>query len=137
EHDRFQDLDLRFVAGGGFGVNAVKNERAALSFSGAANYQRENFEKSLSRNSAEANFGDDFLYRFSGVSSVTQSFRIFANLTNTGEYRANFDLSAVTAVKKWLAWHVTASDRFVSNPILGRQRNDLLLSTGFRVSFAR
>jgi len=48
-----------------------------------------------------------------------------------------FDLSTVTAVKRWLGWHVTASDRLVSNPVQGRQRNDLLLSTGFRLTFAR
>ena len=40
-------------------------------------------------------------------------------------------------LKKWLAWHVTASDRFLSNPLPGRQRNDLLLSTGLRLSFAK
>jgi hypothetical protein len=43
----------------------------------------------------------------------------------------------VTAIKRWLAWQVTASDRYLSNPLLGRQRNDLLLSTGFRLSFAK
>jgi hypothetical protein len=32
---------------------------------------------------------------------------------------------------------VTASDRFLSNPIPGRQKNDLLLTTGVRVNFAR
>ena len=26
---------------------------------------------------------------------------------------------------------------FLSNPVQGRQRNDLLLSTGFRLTFAR
>ena len=31
EHDRFQGLDLRFVAGGGFGVNAIKTPNTSLS----------------------------------------------------------------------------------------------------------
>jgi hypothetical protein len=136
EHDRFQNLDLRFVAGGGFGVNAIKKERANLSFVGGGDYERENFTN-LSRNSGEANFGDDLLYKFSGATSITQSSRFFPNLTYTGEYRMNFDLAGVTVLKKWLAWHVTVSDRFVSNPVFGRQRNDLLLSTGFRVSFGK
>jgi len=137
EHDRFQQLDLRFVAGGGFGVNAVKNEMTVLSFSGVADYERENFKMDLHRNSAEASFGDDLLHKLSAASSVTQSFRFFSNLSNAGEYRVNFDLSGVTVLKKWLAWHVTASDRFLSNPLPGRQRNDLLLSTGLRLSFAK
>ena len=71
------------------------------------------------------------------ATSLTQSFRIFPNLSRTGEYRVNFDLGTVTTIKKWLGWQVTVSDRFLSNPVQGRQRNDLLLSTGFRVSFAR
>lgn len=136
EHDGFQKLDLRFVAGGGFGVNAIKKEKANLSFIGGGDYERENFTN-LKRNSGEANFGDDFLYKFSSSTSITQASRFFPNLTNTGQYRMNFDLAGVTVLKKWLAWHVSASDRFVSNPVFGRQRNDLLLSTGFRLSFVK
>ena len=137
EHDSFQSLDLRFVVGGGLGWNAIKTDRAALGIQAGADYERENFINNLSRNSAEVNFGDDALYKISGVTTVTQAFRLFTNVRDTGSYRMNFDISGVTTLKKWLAWHVTASDRFVSNPVLGHQRNDLLLSTGFRVSFAR
>lgn len=137
DHDRFQKLDLRFVLGGGFGVNAIKNPRTTLSFTGAANYSRENFTEGIHRNSAEGNFGNDFSYKVTSITSLTQSFRIFPNLTNQGEYRVNFDLGAVTALKKWLGWQVSASNRYLSNPVLGRQRNDLLLSTGLRVSFAK
>jgi len=88
------------------------------------------------RNSGEVNFGDDLLYKFSAVTSVTQAFRIYPNLSDTGQYRMNFDLSAVTALKKWLGWHVTFADRYLSNPVQGRLRNDVILSTGFRLSFA-
>jgi hypothetical protein len=137
EHDRFLDLDLRFVAGLGIGVNAIKRPNTTLAFIGGADYSRESFINGLRRNSAEVNFGDDYLHKFSPTTSVVQSFRIFPNVSNTGVYRVNFDLGAVTAIKKWLGWHVTASDRFLSNPILGRQRNDMILSTGLRVSFAK
>jgi putative salt-induced outer membrane protein len=137
EHDRFQNLDLRFVAGGGFGVNAIKQPNTSLAFTGGGDYMRENFTLGIERDSAEANVGDDFLHKFSPTTSVTQVFRIFPNLSHSGEYRMNFDLGAVTALKKWLGWHVTASDRFLSNPVFGRQRNDILISTGLRVSFAK
>ena len=59
---------------------------------------------------------------------------MFSNLSRTGDYRVNFDLNSVTSLRKWLGWQVTASDRFLSNPVFGRQRNDLLLSTGFRLT---
>ncbi|HEY2016449.1 MAG TPA: DUF481 domain-containing protein [Bryobacteraceae bacterium] len=137
EHDRFQSLDLRFVAGGGFGVNALKTDKANLSIQAGGDYERENFTNNLHRDSGEANFGEDLIYKFSPVTNLTEGFRFFPNLSRTGEYRANFDISAVTALKKWLGWHVSVSDRLVSDPVFGRQRNDLILSTGLRVSFAR
>ena len=49
----------------------------------------------------------------------------------------NFDLSAVTLIKKWLGWRLAASDRYLSDPVLGRLRNDVLLSTGLRLTFAQ
>jgi putative salt-induced outer membrane protein YdiY len=137
EHDRFQNLDIRFVGGGGFGWNAIKQEKLQFDLSGGADYDRDNFSDHTHRNSAEINYGDNLLYKMSAATMVTQSFRIFNNLSHSGEYRINFDLEAVTAVKKWLGWHVTASDRFLSNPAFGRQRNDILLSTGFRLTFAK
>ena len=137
EHDRFQNLDLRFVAGGGLGMNLIKTESTQLDVDAGINYQRENFMDGTTRNSLEANFGDNLAYKMSKAVSLTQSARFFANLTNTGEYRMNFDFGTNTVLKSWLGWHVTASDRFISNPLPGRQRNDLLLSTGLRLSFAR
>ena len=136
ENDKFQDLDLRFVLGGGLGFHVIKNNRSVLDLLGGIDYNREHFTK-LTRKSAEAYTGDDWTYKLSSASSLTQSFRFFPNLSNTGNYRINFDLGAVTAFKKWLSWQVTASDRYLSNPVFGHQRNDVLLTTGFRLSFAR
>ena len=137
EYDKFQDLDLRVVLGGGFGFKAVKSERSQLDLVGGLDYDRAQFSTPLTRNSAEGYFGDDWSYKLSGVSSLQQSFRIFPNFTSGGEYRMNFDLGAVTRLKKWLSWQVTASDRFISDPVAGRKKNDVLLTTGFRVTFAR
>ena len=137
EFDRFQNLDLRFVAGGGFGWNAIKKDNLHFDLSGGGDYDRDNFSDNTRRNSAELNYGDSLLYKMSAATTLTQAFRIFHNLSHTGEYRVNFDLAAVTTIKKWLGWHVTASDRFLSDPAFGRQRNDILLSTGFRLTFAK
>jgi hypothetical protein len=137
EHDAFQNLKLRFVLGSGVGFNAIKGDKTTLAFSSGGDYERENFNQSLDRNSGEINFGDVFTHKFTGTTNLTQSFRYFVNLSQSGEYRVNFDMGAVTALSKWLGWHLTASDRFLSNPVFGRQRNDVLLSTGLRLSFSR
>jgi putative salt-induced outer membrane protein YdiY len=137
EHDRFQNLNLRAVFGGGAGWNALKTPKANLSVQAGGDYEREAFLDHTNRNSAEINFGDDLLYKFSAATSLTQAFRMYPNMSQTGQYRLNFDLSAVTALKKWLGWQLSVGDRFVSDPNQGRQRNDVLLSTGFRLTFAK
>lgn len=137
EHDAFQNLQLRFVLGGGVGINAIKGDKTTLALSSGSDYERENFNQDFTRNSAEINFGDVLTHKFTSSMNLTQSFRYFVNLSQAGEYRVNFDMGAVTTLKKWLGWHVTASDRFLSNPVFGRQRNDMLLSTGFRLSFSQ
>jgi hypothetical protein len=137
EYDPFQQLDLRFVAGAGLGYNAIKKPNTSVSILAGSNYSRENFFNGVIRNSAEANFGDDVQYKLNSSASISQSFRFYTNLSETGQYRVSFDLGAATVIRKWLAWQVSASDRFISNPVGGRQRNDLLLSTGFRLNFAR
>ena len=135
-HDRFQDLNIRAVFGAGFGWNAVKSAKANLAFQGGGDYEHESFMGDIARNSAEVNFGDNFAYKASAATSVTQSFFIYPNLSDSGQYRFNFNLAVVTAVKKWLGWHVTFTDSFLSNPVEGRLRNDIILSTGFQLAFA-
>ena len=58
-------------------------------------------------------------------------------MSDAGAYRANLDITAVTAVRRWFSWQVTVSDRFLSNPIGGRKKNDALISTGIRLTFAK
>ena len=57
EHDRFQNLDLRFVAGGVLGFNAIKSDRTNLAVLAGADYERENFMQGVERDSGEANSG--------------------------------------------------------------------------------
>jgi len=49
----------------------------------------------------------------------------------------NFDTTFVTALKKWFSLQFTFSDRYLSNPVPGRKTNDVLYSTGVRLTFAQ
>jgi hypothetical protein len=60
---------------------------------------------------------------------------LYPNLSETGEFRIAFDTTAVTRLSKNLGWQVTLSDRYTSNPIPGIKKNDLLMTTGVRVTF--
>jgi putative salt-induced outer membrane protein YdiY len=135
EYDRFQDLDLRFVVGGGLGFKAIDSERTKLDLLAGISYNREKFSTGLVRNSAEGFWGDDWIYKMTSASSLKQSFRMFHNLARAGEYRINFDLGMATTLRKWLAWHISLSDRYLSDPLPGRESNDLIFTTGLRITF--
>lgn len=142
EYDRFQNLDLRFVLGGGIGYEVWKRDKNRLDFVGGAAYNREKFSdsapgSSFVRDSAEAYWGQDWSYKLNAATSLVQSFRMFNNLSDTGEFRVKFDISANTKLRSWLTWNVALSDRYLSNPAPGRKTNDVLYTTGVGITFAR
>jgi putative salt-induced outer membrane protein YdiY len=137
EYDKFQNLDLRFVMGGGLGYHAIKHERATLDLLGGIDFNHSSFSTPLLQKSAEAFWGDDYRLKLRGSSSLVQGFRMFNDLTNTGSYRMNFDAGLTSRVAKWLTWNVTLSDRYLNHPAPGRKTNDLLYTTGLGVTFAR
>jgi putative salt-induced outer membrane protein YdiY len=137
EYDRFQNLDLRFVLGGGLGFHAIKTERSQLDLLAGVDFNHSKFSTPLTRNAAEVFGGDDYSLKFTGSTSLVQGFRIFDDLGDTGSYRVNFDVGAATRVSKWLTWNVSLSDRYLSHPAPGRKTNDFIYTTGLGMTFAR
>lgn len=137
EYDRFQNLDLRFVLGGGLGFHAVKTERSKLDLLAGMDYNHSKFSTPLTRNSAELFWGDEYGLKVTGATSLVQSFRMFNDLTNTGSYRVNFDVGGTTKLSKWLSWNLSLSDRYLNHPAPGRKTNDFLYTTGIGITFAR
>jgi Protein of unknown function, DUF481 len=147
EYDKFQNLDLRFVLGGGLGYSVWKSERGQLDLVGGVAYNREKFDPAVlangtkpakfTRNSAELYWGDNFTYKLNSRTSLTQSYRMFNNLSNTGAYRQNFDFGASTQLTSWLTWNIGLSDRYLSNPVAGRKKNDFLYTSGLGFTFSR
>jgi putative salt-induced outer membrane protein YdiY len=141
EYDEFQSLDLRVVLGAGAGYHVWESEKGRLDVVAGGAWNREAFspdpDPSFTRNSAEAYWGNNFAFKLSSRTSLTQGFRMFNNLSNSGEYRMNFDLGATTALTDWLNWNIALSDRYLSNPVPGRKANDVLYSTGLGFSFGR
>ena len=143
EYDNFQNLNFRGLVGAGLGFHAIKSERTILDLIVGGDYARESYVNST-RNLGELNGGDDLSYKLSGVTSLVQSFRIYyapgqdlAFAPGRKQYRMNFDFGVSTKLYKWLSWQATATDKFLNIPVLGRQRNDILLTTGLRATFAQ
>lgn len=142
EYDKFQNLDLRFVAGGGLGYIAWKGEKGRLDLVGGGAYNREKFDpirprQPFTRNSAEIYWGDDFNYKLSARMNFYQNYRMFNNMTNTGEYRQNVDVGLSATLTKWLTWNAAVSDRYLSNPAPGRKSNDFLYTMGLGFTVKR
>lgn len=140
EFDRFQNLDLRFVIGGGLGYRAWKSTRGDLALQAGFDFDRDKFAPTstvsgFTRLSSEGYFGDDYNFKLTGSTSIVQSFRMFNSLSDLGEFRATFDLSSNTKLRKWLTWNLTFSDRYLSNPLPGLKTNDVLYTTGLGVTF--
>lgn len=137
EADQFQNLDLRFVPQGGAGHHTINTDVTKLDLRVGVSGNREFFSTGLKRNSAELVMGEDFSHAFSKTTSLQEKIRFFPNMSNTGNYRFNFDTTFVTALKKWFSLQFTVSDRYLSNPVPGRKTNDILYSTGVRLTFAK
>lgn len=138
EHDDFQALNLRIVPGGGFGYHAIRSERTELDIYGGGAWNKEFYRGDLNdRSSAEGQLGEDLLYRLGPRATLKQRFVIFPNLSEFGDYRINFDAGLTTDITKTIGWHITVSDRYLSDPLPGLEKNDLLLTTGINISFGR
>ncbi|HLJ51290.1 MAG TPA: DUF481 domain-containing protein [Bryobacteraceae bacterium] len=136
EYDKFQNLDLRAVFGGGFGAHVIKSDSTTFDLFGGGSLNKE-FYTTLSRSSGEALVGEELTYKFRKSTVLNERLSFFPNMSETGEYRVTFLGSAVTAINKWLGFHVTWSNIYVTNPPPGIKKNDSLLSTGLRITFAR
>lgn len=137
EYDEFQSLDLRNVLGGGLGYHVVKNDRIRFAVYGGGAFNQEFFSNDITRRSAEITVGEEFSYSLTDRTSFNERLTFYPNLTTTGEYRLQFDTGLVTDVFRWMSWNVAFSDRFLSNPVNGREQNDVLLTTGVRLVFGK
>jgi putative salt-induced outer membrane protein YdiY len=137
EADQFQSLDLRFAPAGGVGYHAIATMPTQLDFRIGAAANSEYFSTGLHRNSAEILLGQGLTHKFSPRTSIQEQLVFFPNVSDSGNYRINFDTTAVTAIRRWFSWQFTVSDRFLSNPVPGRKKNDILFSTGVRLSFTK
>jgi putative salt-induced outer membrane protein len=134
ERDRLQELDLRAVAGAGFGTHVIKTAVRTFDVFGGLTYNREKFFNE-SRDTFELLAGEEFAYKLSDSTTFKQRFALYPNLRDRGEFRATLDASMVVAITSSIGLQLTLSDRYISNPQPGIKNNDFLFLTGITVKF--
>jgi putative salt-induced outer membrane protein YdiY len=153
DSDVLENLDLRNVIGGGLGYHLVKSKNTQFDVFGGGSFNQEYFSAytaanpapppdtvaipSETRRSAEIVAGESFSTKLGPRTTFTEQLVFFPNLSSTGDYRVTFDATANTKIKSWLGWQLTLSDRYITDPPFGLKGNDLLLSTGLRLTFGR
>ena len=134
DHDRFQQLDLRNVIGGGLGYHLIKTDSTTFDLFGGGSFNQEYFT-TLTRRSGEALVGESLDHKLSSAFSIRERLEFYPDLSDLGQYRVVFDTAAITKINKVLSWQVDASDRYITDPVNGLKGNDLLFTTGVRLAF--
>ena len=148
EYDQFQDLDLRNVVGGGLGYHVIKTKSTTFDIFAGGDYDQDFFgaiaatatnpaKPAITRKSGEIVLGETFNAKLNNRTTLTEQFSLYPNVSDAGSYRFQFDATAATKLKNWLSWQVTYSDRYLSDPLAGFKKNDLILSTGVRLTFGK
>jgi putative salt-induced outer membrane protein len=146
-----QDLDLRGVYGGGVGYHAIKSAITTLDFEAGLNYTHETYSNGpqvtpptvpptfvsygVTNRFAALTLGQSLGYKAGKSTVITEKAFVYPDLSDTSQYRFEFDLGTVTKISKWLGWQNQFSDIYVSNPPLDAKKNDLILTTGLNFSF--
>jgi small nuclear ribonucleoprotein (snRNP)-like protein len=143
-YDAFQHLDLRNVIGGGLGYHVIKTENTTFDVFGGGSFDQEYFSPnppaqltSVTRKSGELVIGEELATKLNNRTTLSERFVFYPNITDTGNYRFQFNTTAATKLKGWLSWQVSFTDGYLSNPLPGLKTNDLLLSTGIRLTFGK
>jgi YD repeat-containing protein len=146
-----QNLDLQNVVDGGIGGHLIKTKNTQFDIFGGAGYNQEFFGAytlpnpapppatlpfpAVTQRNMEANAGEQFSAKVGSRSTFSETFNFFPNLSGPSGYRYTFNSVLSTAISRWLGWQFSMNDSFLSNPPTGIKRNDLLLSTGLRLTF--
>ena len=142
EFDKFQDLDLRAVAGVGLGWHAGKDEKRKqfLDLTAGLDYNHEAFSASstspaFTRRLGEFYWGNNAGLQLTKRFSLTESYRMFNELGNS-TLRQTLDSALSAPLTKHFTWNASVSDHYLTNPPVGLKKNDFLYSTGFGFKFA-
>ena len=146
-----QNLDLQNVIDGGIGAHLIKTKSTQFDLFGGAGYNQEFFGAytlpnptpppattafpAVTQRNAVANAGEQFDTKLGSRSTFSETFNYFPNLSGPSGYRYTFNSVLSTAISRWLGWQFSLNDTFLSNAPAGIKKNDLLLSTGLRLTF--
>ena len=121
--------------GGGIGHDVLRRPRIDLQFLGGLTFVRSSFANGELRRDAEALLGQKLTWRVANGVNLGHSLDFYPNLSESGDYRFNSTTTLSTRISSRLSFNTTVADRFLSRPQPGRQKNELIFTTGLGLNF--
>ncbi len=135
DHIQTQSLDLRQTYGGGLGHDVIRSSRVALNLLGGMTLVKERFQTEERRQSGEGLIGERLSLKLFDQMSLEHRLNFFPNLTEHGEFRIDTTSTFSAQISSRLSFNTTFTSRYLSNPLPGRQKNEMVLTTGVGVNF--
>lgn len=134
DHIQAQSLDLRQTYGLGVGRDLIRSPRVSLNFLGGMTYVNELFVTERRQN-AEGLLGEKISMQITSQVGLDHQLNFYPNLTDRGEFRLDATSTLITRLSNRLSFNTTMTNRFLSRPLPGRQKNELILTTGLGINF--
>ncbi len=135
EHIQAQSVDLRQTYGGGIGHDLMARPNFNMQLLGGLTFAHTAFSTNEIRREGEALIGQKIGWKLTPNIGLAHSFDFYPNLSTMGEYRFDTSTTLTTRLSSRFSFNTTVADRFLSQPLAGHQRNELVFTTGLGVNF--
>lgn len=160
--DALQNLDLRSIIGGGFGLHAVKAPKQNLDVFGGLVWTHESYASFNTTTStsttvgnttttvtsqtftpatvnsfAALDLGEQYSRKLGANSLFTEQATIYPDLNDLSQFQLTVNSGFSTKLGKMFNWVTTFSDNYTSFPPAGTLDNDIILTTGLGVTLTR
>ncbi|MCO5120252.1 MAG: DUF481 domain-containing protein [Burkholderiaceae bacterium] len=141
--DRLANLSRRTSVGAGLGYHVFKSEKTNWDVFSGLGYTHDRYVDPTdiggrTRGSwgyAELLIGQESNHRISDTSTFRQRLVVYPNLSESGEFRAQFDAGLAVAINDRMSLTATLTYRYNSDPGVDIEKGDLLFVTGVSAKF--
>jgi putative salt-induced outer membrane protein YdiY len=143
ERDDIAGLQSRFTLGGGAGWRFFNTEALKFEVFGGAGYVADDYEAARlidGRQRGSYSYptliaGEESVHKLGQSTTARQRLVLYPNLSNRGEYRAQWDAGIAVPASQSLNLTAGVSLKFNSDPGPGFKRADTLFTTGISIKF--
>ncbi|MDR3726407.1 MAG: DUF481 domain-containing protein [Terracidiphilus sp.] len=135
--DALQNLDLRAIAGGGFGWHAITAPKQTLNLLGGLVWTHETYSPSPTNSFAAFDLGEIYTRKVGSGSLLTEQATVYPDLNQPGQFQFSLVSSFNTRIGKIFNWQTSFTDHYTSFPPAGTLNNDVVLTTGLGITLVR